>query len=575
MQTEMHIQPTLILLLGTSPARVGLRIRRLMESVYGPLPIIRYLWIDVNNTVEDPEAAAWFSPMERAELAGFNSDEVLASIEAYPTIKAWWPSDCGLLPGFVRDGANQIRLIGRMALHRMFSDRNAGPAFIDKLSQATDALLQIENIDQTERMSTPKRRFIVDRGNVRVYIIFSTCGGSGSSLTWDVAYLTRHLLRGSNPTMIGIGTLPPVIDTAIKNETRTQKEKIRANTYAWFKEDAFLREHPHWNTRYPEGAPIDMHAPPFDLQFTLDLGNQAGYRLNSAEDIYTMLAQAVFLDTGSSIGGAIRGFNTNVSVLRESFRGRRRAYSSLAAASLIYPAQKIGGYCASELGKAMVEDGLLAPPDGAEVAEAASALLGRLRLRDAPLLEILLADRQVPNLNATAIRKSSSPETIRSLLAAQEKQDVQRRQQQSERIVETAQELLAAGQKIFEREIAGLAVQRGVPFARAVLALLADEVDSDEPVTESTQALAGFRVRVLQQGIGEGDLVQAEQAYRGARAELQSLEGGIWKSLRKQARPNAWKQDLERLPLLEGGDQRAYAATGGPAGSAGSLRSVR
>ena len=545
MRTEIRFEPTLFLFLGTSPGQVGWRLKELLHRAYGDVPVLRFLWVDADSTIE-PREARWFSPMERADLVGFNGDEVLANLSAYPAIKAWWPRESRLKPGFIRRGANQVRLHGRLALFRMFNDRTAGPAFIDKLRAAADALQQIENFEATEALSTDRMRYIVEPGSVRVVIVFSTCGGTGSALAFDVAYLCRHLLRGSNPTIIGIALLPPVLDKAIKNETQTQREKIRANTYAWFKECGYLLENPYWHVEYPEGAPITIQAPPFDLHFVVDLGNQAGDRLNSEDDIYTMVAQAIFLDTGSSIAGAIRGFNANVSVLLEEFQGKQRAYSSLAAASLVYPADKILNYCSARLGEAMIRRGLLARPDPNEVAEAASALLGRLRLRDAQVLEGLLADRRVPNLNAPAIRKAKSVEAIRSLLATQEARDVQERQRQMEKISATADSLLATTKAALKSEVTTLAVKRGAPFARAVLDLLTAEPETDERISESTLSLLGFKARLAQQGITEADLTRAEKEYRAARERLRALEGGVWQGVRKKVRRGAWKRDLDR-----------------------------
>ena len=148
-----------------------------------------------------------------------------------------------------------MRPVGRLALFRMYNDRNSGPAFIDRLRLVTEAVQQIENIDATERMSNEKTHFVVERGGVRVVIVFSSCGGTGSSMAYDLAYLCRHLLQEVNPTIVSITLLPSIIDKAIKNETPVQRERIRANTYAWFKEGNYLIENPNWHVQYPEGAP--------------------------------------------------------------------------------------------------------------------------------------------------------------------------------------------------------------------------------------------------------------------------------------------------------------------------------
>lgn len=306
MQTEIRFEPTLFVFLGTSSAQIGWRLKDLLRKAYGDIPVLRFLWVDADSTV-DPNISSWFVPVERAELTGFNGDAVLANINNFPTIKNWWPRESRLKAGFINRGAGQMRPVGRLSLFRMFNDRNSGPAFIDKLRLACESIQQIENIDATERMTNDGLRFVVERGSVRVVILFSTCGGTGSSMTFDIAYLCRHLLREANPTVMSVALLPSIMDKAIKNETPTQRERIRANTYAWFKECNHLIENPHWNVAYPEGAPLNVQAPPFDMNFIVEIGNQTGNRLNSEDDIFNMIASAIFLDTGSSIGGAIRG----------------------------------------------------------------------------------------------------------------------------------------------------------------------------------------------------------------------------------------------------------------------------
>ena len=175
----------------------------------------------------------------------------------------------------------------------MYNDRDSGPAFVDKLRMAAKSILQIDNIDATERMSRDGLKYVVERGGVRVVIIFSTCGGTGSSMSFDLASLYRHFLRKSNPTVMSIALLPSIMDKAIKNETPNQRERIRANTYAWFKESNYLLQNPNWRVTYPEGAALNVQAPPFDMNFVLELGNEAvTIHLHAQDDIFNMLAAA-------------------------------------------------------------------------------------------------------------------------------------------------------------------------------------------------------------------------------------------------------------------------------------------
>lgn len=542
MATEIHLEPTLYILLGTSPAQVGWRLKELLRAAYGDLPSIRFLWIDTDSSI-DPVLAEKFSSAERVVLSGFNGDQVLANLSMYPAIRAWWPTGSRLKPGYIRRGANQVRLYGRLALFRMFNDRTGGPAFIDKLRDHLDALTRIETMTATERMGNEALHFVVERGGVRIVIIASTCGGSGSSIIWDTAYLCRHMLAGNNPTLVGVLFLPPVIDQAIKNETHTQWEKIRANTYAWFKEHNYLLDNPHWQVTYPEGAPLVVHAPPFDLNFLVDLGNQAGDRLSSEDDVFSMTAQALFLQNGSSIASALNSFNTNVSVLMEEHGGRLRAYSSLAAASLTYPAAKIQRYCGARMAQEMIHRGLLSTAQPAQISEAASALVGRLGLRDETLLASLLADRQMSNLRAPAIRKAATPESACGLLDAQAAQDVQERSQQVKAIAASAEKCLQRALFQLKQEIGDLVRQHGAAFTRAVLELLLDEAETQNELANS---LPAFKRRLTQQGIAESGVDQAQSELAAARSRLRGLEGDLLQAAWKTFLHRSWEREFDK-----------------------------
>ncbi|MBT3322850.1 MAG: hypothetical protein HN392_11260 [Anaerolineae bacterium] len=545
MTTEIRFEPTLFIFLGTSSGQIGWRLKELFRKAYGDVPILRFLWIDADSTI-DPQAASGFRPSERVELVGFNGDAVLANLNNYPTIKSWWPRASRLKAGFISRGAGQMRPVGRLSLFRMFNDRTTGPAFIDKLRQATESIQQIEHIDATERMSTEKHHFVVERGSVRVVMFFSTCGGTGSSMTFDIAYLCRHFLRDLNPSIMSVAILPSIIDKAIKNETPTQRERIRANTYAWFRESNHLLEKPYWQVTYPEGAPVNVQAPPFDMTFVLELGNQAGNRLNSDEDIFNMIASAIFLDTGSSIGGAMRGFNANVSVLLEEFRGRQRAYSSLAAASLIYPAEKILNYCSARLGANVIRNACLRSPDPREVEDTAIAILARMRLQDDQILEDLLADAKFSGLNIPAIRKAENIEEIRRLLALQEETDSKEREYIKTKITERVELDLERFQDKFQDEATRLILDKNAQFAQAVLVKIAGGKSSGTRGADREYILSQLSRKITQQGIHEMELATALSEYQRSQQRLRRMSGDAIRTVQRLLLKKTWLEGLNR-----------------------------
>ena len=541
MKTQIRFQPTLFICLGTNSGEVGWRVKKSLQRAYGKVPVLRHLWIDIDNAVTQT-ARPWYSAAERVELSGFNPAAVARNIDYFPAIREWLPETAKLPTVMLTGGGStqQMRLVGRLALFRMFNDRTRGPAFIDRLRSEIEALFEIENIRATQAMSRDGREYIVEPG-CRVIFIYTKCGGSGSALVFDIAYLARHLLDGKDPTIISIGILPAVVDRAILSEAQAQKDKIRANCYAWFKEDNYLTENPYWNVAYPEGGPVEVVAAPFDYRFVVDMENQAGFRLNSTEDVFNMIAQAVFMDTGSSVAGAMRGFTANLAVLDERFQGKRRVFSSLAAASLVYPKERLLQYCAARMGRSLLLEGLLGPADPQQVEVAASTLLAQLRLRDADLLADLLQNAYIKMLNESAILKAGDVSAAAAQIDALESQNQAARRAEAEKLDTAAQRRLAEVLAGLEREIAQLAVKKGARFAAAVLERLLEHAPAGA-VDDGVLSLDGLKTRLLQQGATEGDLALARKETEKARESLKRLDDGIEDMLERAVNLGGWKK---------------------------------
>lgn len=541
MKAQIRFQPTLFIFVGTSAGQVGWRLKKLLREAYGEVPVLRFLWADIDTDIS-PLARPWFTSAERVELSGLNPAAVIKNIDNYPTIKEWWPESAGVKAGMLAGGGSpqQMRLIGRLALFRMFNDRTRGAALVDQLRGAADALFEIENIRATESKVSDRAVFAVEPG-CRVVIVFSTCGGTGSSMSFDLAYLCRYFLRGKNPTVIGVAVMPPVMDRAILSETITQQEKIRANAYAWFKEDNYLSENPYWGVTYPEGIPLEILAPPFNYRFIIDIENQANYRLNATDDVYTMIAQSLFMDTGSSVAGAMRGFTANVAALGDYFEGMRRSYSSLAAASLIFPKERLRSYCAARLGRSLLVGGLLGRPDEHPADVAASTLLAHLRLRDADLLNDLLEDAIIKMQLEPSIHKTDTVAAAVSQIDAQETQNAALRRAEVDLLGQRSSARVAAQKAGLDQEIAKIAATRGIAFALLLLEKLSRPAPAGS-IDPDILSLDGFKARIIQQGAAESDLEAARQDFTRAREALRRLDDGPEDVLERVVNPRGWKK---------------------------------
>jgi len=549
MPAQINFQPTLFIFIGTTSGQIGWRLKKQLVDLYGKIPILRYLWIDTNNTIE-PRAAQWFDASERVELTGFDPAGVIAHLQNYPTIKSWWPN-AKVNPGVMFSGApSQMRLVGRMAFFRKYNDRNAGAALYDRLKQETQALTVAANHRKTEQMSTPQMDFQVAQG-IRVYLVFSPGGGTGSSQAFDLAYLCRSLLQGHQPEIAAFILMPSVIEDLMQGAGHAQRRKMLANSYAWFREEDWLSEKSDWKVKYPEGAPLDIQAPPFNHRYVISIYNQGGFRLQSADDIFDMLAHAIALDTGSSMAGAMRGFTDIVQVLGERFEGKKRSFSSLAAASLLFPRQRLMAYCSARLGRELLLNGLLGKD--AEDAEAgeqamkqrinpiASTLLANCGLRVDDLLSTLVGDAAIRLDYKTQIQGAQTVDAALSLVDTQENLNEAARTSEAERIASSAETLKTRLAASLDKELLRLIGLYGLKFTRRVLKLLSAE--AQEIVEEADiYSLAGLKSYLSAKGVQNSQMENARQEYKKARNFIYNLDNGPEDKLERVFNLKGWEK---------------------------------
>ena len=545
MAIEITFQPTLFLYLGTTPGEVGYRLKKLIKRAYGEVPVIRHLWVDLDSKII-PQARRLFESDERAGLSGVDPAAVIKSIDYYPEIKEWWPTGSRVPAGkLTSDGANfQMRLVGRLALFRMYAERAHGPAIIDLLKAATEAMFEIENTSATIAKSTDKVKYSVGDG-CRVVIVHSTGGGSGSSLCFDFAYLCRHLLEGKHPNITSIAILPSVIEKGMTGQDQSKLEKVKANTYAWFREENYLTGTANWRVQYPEGAIVDVAAPPFDYRYVVDIENQANHRLDSQDDVFDMIAQAVFLETGSSIGSEEQSLLAIAHVLTLDFNGMPRSFSSMAAASLIYPKERLLNYCANRYGSLLLRDGLCGKADNQQVNVDAATLRSILRFGDSDLMADLLSGAHIEMNREQAILKADTVGGALTQMDTQETENRTARDEACKTLDRVKDKQLVKLTEGIDKEITRLAATRGFAFALAVLGKLLEPA-SGSAIEADIISLDGLKKRLLQQGVNESNLQNAVRDYQAARTALNKLDNGPEDILERAVSPRGWEKKFKQ-----------------------------
>jgi len=176
----------------------------------------------------------------------------------------------------------------------------------------------------------------------------------------------------------------------------------------------------------------------------------------------------------------------------------------------------------------MLSEGLLAEPAAGQVQSTAREFLEREALTDEAIRNTLLADRQMPGGATPTMREATStPEVLR---LAQEERDAQALQEQELKMDEAAAGLQSRVAAALEAEVATLAINRGVPFARAVLGLLR---------TEILRCAQNDAVSAL-----STDLDEAKSKCQAAQERLSKLGQGLRQALRKVLARKAWRRDL-------------------------------
>lgn len=175
------LQPALIIGLGGSGIEIVRRFRRRLLRDYPSATHVRFLGIDTDPQAQDRPDSPRLPDDEFHHAGGFSMAQYVgeASLNNFPAIRAWWRSYSNLPLAHVAVGAGQRRPIGRLALFVHFDDVRAA------IARQLQAIFQAGSFSQ---LPPEYRR------RVTVYVVSSTCGGTGTGMFLDLAYVARQLV---------------------------------------------------------------------------------------------------------------------------------------------------------------------------------------------------------------------------------------------------------------------------------------------------------------------------------------------------------------------------------------------
>ena len=235
---------------------------------------------DNNDIISSGTGVPVFSTSKAQKIEDYFADY------QYLHMEDWCPGSPSFFEQSMIDGASESRVKSRIA-------------FMDCL--ATGAL------DRLELMINEVLRAQVD-SKIRIMIVSSLSGGTGSGMFIQTALWLREHLRQQQITIRGIFLLPDVfIDTIedIKNNA-TSKARHYANAYAAIRElnaiskirnnGTFTPSEPvRLDSLFDSETDKDQGRPVFDFVFFVDNKDQNGVRLGSIGDYERFVAQLVYM----------------------------------------------------------------------------------------------------------------------------------------------------------------------------------------------------------------------------------------------------------------------------------------
>ena len=250
----------------------------------------------------------------------------------------WFPVNRILCRKALSEGAGQVRAISRLAL-----DTAIHSGAINPLHEAIDELYRLTGhaVDQA----------------MRVIIVSSLAGGTGSGLLLPVALYTRNYLvshyQQNSAVVRGFFVMPEIFYHVIHGET--ERNNLRSNAYATLRElDAFMMKGD--GTLEDKYKDLVYEVPrigsdeyetydvlPYDFCFLFDGQNLSGRKLTSFTEYMEHAANCIYAQSISVMSARSNSSEDNV-VRSLCAGGGRNRYCGAGSSRLFYPVKDVNRY---------------------------------------------------------------------------------------------------------------------------------------------------------------------------------------------------------------------------------------
>lgn len=352
-QSEVGIsyRPTVLIGVGGTGSKLIRQVKSRIDPFVRDTPaeqIFQFRMIDADQN-EFQQASRALQGAQVVPLHGVNGNQLVATLEERrPQMHAWWPYP--YRPGRIIDGCKQVRATGRLVLFENVSHVR------QSLQSAVFQCAQLNALAQHGQLT-----------RVQVIIAGSLCGGTGSGMLFDVAYLVRAIagqVQDVNITAYlvmpeAVLTLPNVASDALA------RSQVLANGYAALTELDNLNARPDITIDYGDGTVASNGQPPFDMVYLVGATTRSGAFVGDYPAIVGAVADGIALELITPVGDAQRAAMANPPILDEFTPGgaqRPMRYSSLGVGAVAVDARTAARRLAVVALERVAEAALLANP---------------------------------------------------------------------------------------------------------------------------------------------------------------------------------------------------------------------
>lgn len=311
-EQTVKLRPTLYIGVGGTGMEVMMRVRRrILNATWGSdnvrlenlqqFPLAQFIHFDLDQNINIDSDRSQKDDLQY-NLVQFTDDEKIvetfdiekytrddASLSRYPWIQNWFP----FKPEKIRElkidpkeGAGQIRAISRLYFFDKF------PKINNKIRSKLNTLKA--GVSQEDILK--KLNLESDNSKFRIVIIGSFAGGTGSGSFLDMGWLSKwaatSTVESSNVDLIMF--LPT-------GYSGNNKERTEANAYAALMElEAVMCGHSNFVEKWDNNSKPQLALRPYDEVHLIDSGNLARQFTEKVDDVYSMVADALFEDFRSA-----------------------------------------------------------------------------------------------------------------------------------------------------------------------------------------------------------------------------------------------------------------------------------